>query len=102
MTRRPQALEIGNIPELLRVAEEVRASRPPRVLKRGGDEIAVIAPVEAPSAGKRRKVAEAPPNAWSEDLVGIASSAGPGNVSSNKHKYLAEAYAAESDPAPRE
>jgi hypothetical protein len=41
-------------------------------------------------------------NAWLEDLVGIASSEGPGDVSENKHKYLAEAYAAESDSAPQE
>jgi hypothetical protein len=98
VSKEVQGTDISNIPEMLRLAEEVRATRTPRVLKRGDEEIAVVAPVESPATRRRRKEATPParPNAWLEQLIGIGSSEGAGDVSANKHKYLAEAYYAES------
>jgi hypothetical protein len=45
-------IDISNAPELVRLAEEVRASREPRVLRRHGEDLAVLVPV--PAAPRRR------------------------------------------------
>jgi hypothetical protein len=103
VSKEVQGTDISNIPEMLRLAEQVRATRTPRVLKRGDEEIAVVAPVEPPATRTSRRKAAPPaqPNAWLEQLIGVASSEGAGDVSTNKHKYLAEAYYARSHK-PRE
>jgi hypothetical protein len=54
MARDSEHIEIGHIPELLRLAEEVRASREPRVLTRDREEIAVLSPAK-PRRARRRK-----------------------------------------------
>jgi hypothetical protein len=43
--RELQPLDITNSPDLLRLAEEVQASKRPRVLQRGHEAIAVLMPV---------------------------------------------------------
>jgi hypothetical protein len=40
-------LDISNIPELVRIAEEVRDTNSPRVLKRDSEDLAVLVPVRA-------------------------------------------------------
>src|SRR5579871_2875467 len=44
MTRAHDAIDISNLPEVARLAEEVRASRTPRELRRGNEVIARIVP----------------------------------------------------------
>lgn len=48
---RASSIDVSGVPELARLAEEVRASRRRRVLRRDGEEIAVLAPLPL---GRRR------------------------------------------------
>lgn len=53
-------VDITNLPELLNLAEEVRTTKTPRLLKRGDQEIAMltpIAPVPQPASPKLRELA---------------------------------------------
>jgi hypothetical protein len=69
MAKEFKAVEIGNAPELLRLAEEVRTSREPRVLRRNGEALAVLTPLaHAPGRRTRTKT--------SADLETFRSSAG--------------------------
>jgi hypothetical protein len=45
-------VDITNAPDLLRLAEEVRRSGQPRLLRRNGEDLAVLSP--APTPAKRR------------------------------------------------
>jgi hypothetical protein len=87
-----EPLEIGDMPEVIRIAEEVHATGRPRVLRRDHEEVAVVMPPTP--VRHRRRLAGKPTSAddplWA--IVGIAHSGGPGDVSENKYKYLAEAY----------
>ena len=95
--------DISHLPELVSLAEDVRQTGEPRVLMQGGQQIAVLSPVGARQRTRRhsrRHSETANPNDWLLGLIGIAADAGspddPTDVSSNKHKYLADAYYAES------
>ena len=110
--RKPTATtDISDLPEVLRLAEEVQASGEPRVLTHGDQEVAVLAPVVAPPKASSAAPEAAPvrPEALPEldedlsairalfgNFVGLGNSAGspddPDDVSENKHKYLADAY----------
>jgi hypothetical protein len=46
MARESKHIDVTHIPELLRLAEEVHASREPRVLTRDREELAVLRPVK--------------------------------------------------------
>lgn len=99
MLKETTPVDISNLPELLKLAEEVQTSRTPRLLKRGEDEIAVLSPVEPAvrPQQRRRRAGSANPNEWLLRLADIAADAArpdqATDVSSNKYKYLAEAYA---------
>ena len=45
MNSTPTPIDISNHPDILRLAEEVRATRAPRVLKRNRESIAVVMPL---------------------------------------------------------
>jgi ABC-type metal ion transport system substrate-binding protein len=49
----PTPIDITNMPELVKIAEEVEATKTPRELKRENKTVAVITPV--PPAGKAKK-----------------------------------------------
>jgi antitoxin (DNA-binding transcriptional repressor) of toxin-antitoxin stability system len=103
-------IDISNLPDLLRLVEEVQASGQPRVLTRGDQQVAVLSPVSAPdnplAASEASPTLPEAPSDPDEDLraaralfgnfIGIGNSAGspddPTDVSENKHKYLADAY----------
>jgi hypothetical protein len=65
-----KAVDISDAPELLRLAEEVRASREPRLLRRNGEDLAVLTPL-AHAPGPRRTRTNTP-----ADLEAFRSSAG--------------------------
>jgi hypothetical protein len=44
-----EPIDISDTPELIRLAEEVRATREPRVLRRAGEDLAVLTPVNPAS-----------------------------------------------------
>jgi hypothetical protein len=100
MQKEVKNIDITDIPDLLKLAEEVRESNEPRLLKRGQEAIALLAPVEpqeesSPPTKRRRQSAQA--NDWLLRLADIAADSPPPadgatDVSRNKYKYLAEAY----------
>ena len=87
-------IDISTIPELAHLVDEVQRTRRSRVIRRADEAVAVLSPV-APAPKKRRTrgrvLTEDDPLF---DLIGIGHSGGRGDVSANKHHYLAEAYRA--------
>ncbi len=53
----PTPLDITNIPELVRIAEEVEATKKPRVLKRDNTPIAMLTPVKKNQSHQARQKA---------------------------------------------
>jgi hypothetical protein len=55
MAEQPDYIEVGQDSELMRIAEEVRATQRPRVLRRGREDIARIVPIipRRDSTGRR-------------------------------------------------
>src|SRR5437867_11082222 len=45
VVREARPIDISDVPELLRLAEEVRKTRAPRLLRRDGEDVAVLVPV---------------------------------------------------------
>lgn len=94
MARELRPIDISNQPEVLRIAEEVRATQEPRVLRRNREDLAIVTPIRrARSSPSRAKPLRRDDSLF--NIVGIAASeeGEPTDVSSNKHRYLAEAYA---------
>ena len=85
-------LNTGDVPDLAQVAEEVHRTKQPRSIRRADEELAVVMPTAKRSRGTRkgRPVTEDDPLFRA---IGIGHS-GRGDISANKHTYLAEAYAA--------
>jgi len=92
MAKELKPIDVSEIPELLSIAEQVKATGESRLLKRKGEELAVLTPV-APTRQKRPKRGPLTKDDPLFGLIGIGRSEGPTDVSENKHKYLAEAYA---------
>jgi antitoxin (DNA-binding transcriptional repressor) of toxin-antitoxin stability system len=95
MAKECVAIDISDRPELFGIIEQVRATGEPCVLTRGGEELAILAPVNAAKRTRRprRKTGTITADDPLWDIVGIGRSEGPGDISENKHRYLAEAYA---------
>jgi hypothetical protein len=53
MAKEPAAIDGTHLPELLRVAEDVRATNTPPVLRRNDEDIAVVIPVASISRERR-------------------------------------------------
>jgi hypothetical protein len=90
MAKEPKRIDISRIPELLSIAQEVRSTNEPRILQQDSEDVAMLTPITP--VAKRRGRGE-PTSAddplWK--LIGIGHS-GKGDISENKHQYLAEAY----------
>jgi hypothetical protein len=94
MAGRPKTIDVSNLPEVRKIAEEVDSSNEPRVLRRGATDLALVTPLRRGRGRARGKALTADDPLMS--LVGIGRS-GLGDVSENTHKYLAEAYETESE-----
>jgi hypothetical protein len=70
MAERASSIDISDMPDLLRVVEEVRASNKPRELTRDGETLAVL----SPTGGRRSKRRTREPTA--EELASFRSAAG--------------------------
>jgi hypothetical protein len=87
------SIDISEMPDLLRIVEEIRSTGQPRLLRRDGEYVALVTPVERASADQNGLFG--PDDALFE-LVGVAND--PTNqdettdVSENKYRYLADAY----------
>ena len=100
MARHATAVDVADAPELARLADAVRRSGRPVALKRGAETLAVVrpAPARKPAGAEprhRRRTGILRPDDALFQLAGIGASGGPGDISSNTHHYLAEAYSAE-------
>lgn len=84
-------IDVRQLPELERLAEQVKTTGKPYLLKRDGDELALLTPL------KRAKRTRPKSGLVTKDdpllrLIGIGRSGIPGGVSGKKHEYLAGAY----------
>lgn len=75
-------VDVTNTPDLLRLAEEVRRSGLPRLLRRAGEDLAVLSPVDTPAHRRARK---AKTYTKADDEAFISSAGGwEGNVDVDK------------------
>jgi hypothetical protein len=90
MAKALQPLDVSDLPELLRLAEEVRMSGMPRLLKRGDQEVAILAPPEPATRRDRRSTNPSDP-LW--QIIGIGDAVGapddPTDVSENRYRVPA-------------
>ncbi|MGI8916439.1 MAG: hypothetical protein ACR2JY_22145 [Chloroflexota bacterium] len=88
-----EPIDIGDNPDLLRLVEDIRASNSPRVLRHDNEDVAIIRPLKRAARTRlpRGRPAAADDPLW--QLIGVGVSDGPGDVSTKKHYFLAEAYA---------
>jgi antitoxin (DNA-binding transcriptional repressor) of toxin-antitoxin stability system len=97
MANTAQTLEISGLPALSRIVAAVRRDGTRVVLQDHGQDVAVLAPL--PEARPRRRTLGHPTNTtdalW--NIVGMAESDGPGDVSLDKYRYLADAYTPRSE-----
>ena len=88
--KEPQRIDISSIPELLKLVQEMRQTNEPTILREESEDVAMLTPLKpVTKRSVRGKPTTADDPLWK--LVGIGHS-GRGDVSENKHKYLAEAY----------
>jgi hypothetical protein len=90
MAEELKRIDISSIPELLKLVHEVRQTNEPTILQEERENVAILMPIKP--AGKTRvrgKPVTADDPVWK--LVGIGHS-GKGDISENKHTYLARAY----------
>jgi hypothetical protein len=90
MAKEPRHIDISSIPGLQKIVHEVRQTNEPSILREENEDVAMLTPLKpVTKRGVRGKPTTADDPLWK--LVGIGHS-GKGDVSENKHKYLAEAY----------
>ena len=90
MAEELKRIDISSIPELVKLANEVRSTNEPSILQQEREDVAMLTPLKP----RARRSAKGKPTTADDPLwklVGIGHS-GKGDVSANKHKYLAEAY----------
>jgi hypothetical protein len=98
MAREVKTVDISGMPEVLRLAQEVSASGEARVLRRADEDLAVLTPAKpTPRRLRRRKTGVLTKDDALFNIIGLAKGLPDGvtDVSSNKYKYLADAYAAD-------
>ena len=91
MAKEPKRIDIGNLPELLSIAQQVRDTQEPCLLRWNNEDVALITPIRHPV----KKSTKGQPVTRDDALfrlIGIGRSGIPGSISGNKHKYLAQAY----------
>ena len=96
MVGEARRIDITRIPELLELVEEMQRAGQRGYLCRDDQPVAILTPVgerpakERPARLRRRRrpVLDDDPLF---DIVGMSNEPGPTDVSSNKHKYLAQA-----------
>lgn len=86
-------MDVSQSPDLLRVVQEVQESGEECVLTRDDEELAVLTPLKPAGMRRPRKSGLVGEDDSLWDIVGMGTSKGPGDISENKHRYLAEAYA---------
>jgi hypothetical protein len=92
MAEELRSIDVSEAPDLLALAEEVKRSGVPRLLRTDQEELAILVPV--PKATKKRSRRARP--LTREDslfrLIGIGASETESDASERKHEILARAY----------
>ncbi|MBI2953655.1 MAG: hypothetical protein HYY30_05025 [Chloroflexi bacterium] len=92
MAKELKHVDITHKLELLEVVEQVKSADEPLILSKGNEDVAIVRPIKR--SAHRRVIKGRPTSAddplW--EIIGMAESEGPGDVSENVDKYLAEAY----------
>ena len=87
MARESKTIDISNMPEVIHLVEEVRGTNEPYVLRRAGEEVAILMPATL-VVKRRRRVKRAPTEA---DYEAFRSAAGSW-TDVDTDKFLAEIY----------
>jgi hypothetical protein len=98
MAKELKPIDASEVPELLSIAREVRESGEARIIRSNGEDLVIITPIKAgakrsPSRRRKGGILTKEDSLW--NIVGVADRPGDRitDISENKHKYLAEAYA---------
>ncbi len=91
MAKELKRIDIGSIPELMKLVQEVRRTNEPRILQEESEDVAILSPTRPKKRAKTRGKAVTSEDALFR-LIGIGQSGIPGGVSGKKHEYLARAY----------
>ncbi len=91
MAKEPKHIDISSIPELLKIAQEVRRTHEPRILQEESEDLAILSPAQPKKRGKTKAKPVTEDDALFR-LIGIGTSEIPGGVSGKKHEYLARTY----------
>ena len=86
MASKSHPIDISRMPELAHLADEVRRTQTPRVLRQGEEDLAVLMPV--PAAPQRRKTGLVRADDPLLGLIGIGHSGIPGGIAGKKHEAL--------------
>ena len=92
MARALKRIDISRYPELLKLVEQARSANEPVMLHGDKEDVAILRPLKRPAKQRipRGRPTSADDPLWK--IIGMARSEGPGDVSENVDKYLAEAY----------
>ncbi|MCL4545886.1 MAG: hypothetical protein M1118_15070 [Chloroflexi bacterium] len=91
MAKELKHIDISNRPELLQILQE--AADKPVVFAQENKIVAVLRPVKHST---KKRIPQGRPTSADDPLwklIGVGASEGSGDVSENKYKHLAEAYA---------
>ena len=91
MAKELKRIDIGSIPELMKLVQEVRRTNESRILQEESEDVAILSPTRPKKRAKTRGKAVTSEDALFR-LIGIGKSGIPGGVSGKKHEYLARAY----------
>jgi hypothetical protein len=93
MNRAAKHVDVARMPDLERLAREVQRTGQARVLTRDREALAVLEPIPPARPAARPRARRTGPDDPYWGLVGLGRSGGPTDVSADKYRYLAEAYA---------
>ena len=86
MVREATPIDISHVPDLVRLAEEVRATRTPRLLRTNGEDLAILMP---PRRAPARRRSDWRPN--EQELAAFRASAG-GWKDVDTDRFLEDVY----------
>ena len=87
MAKEMRSIDISSVPDLVRIAEEVRTSGSPRFLRRNGEDMAMVIPIEQ---GRKHRTSHA---RVQPDYDAFLSTAGGWKGLVDGDKLLADIYA---------
>lgn len=89
MVRKLEEIDVSSLAEISLIAEEVQRTREPKVLRKHGEDVALIVPIKPSRRRSGRPLTEADPLF---ELIGIGRSGIPGGMSERKREALLKAH----------